>query len=320
MKAAIYDAPGAPEVLRYADIPDPVYAPDEVLIRVGAISIEGGDAINRDTTTPSLPAHVVGYAAAGEIIEVGRDVRGFRVGHSVTTVAADGSHAELRAAPARTTWTIPEGLSLDAAAALPVAFGTAHRCLHVVGGLQAGETVLIQAGAGGVGVAAIQIAHQAGARVIATVSGADRAERLARLGLDMAIDHRRENVVEAVRRLTGGRGADLVVDPVGGPTLAGSMAALRAEGRLVFVGNAGGGDMNVDLWPALQSNLSLMGVFLGPLLGTEAVYRTVTDLLAQAARSEIEVVIDRTFPLAEAAAAHRHVAEGAPLGRVMLVP
>lgn len=320
MKAATYDASGPPEVLRYVDVPDPVCASDGVVIRVRAVSVEGGDVINRATAAPPHPAYVVGYAAAGEVVEVGRDVTGFRVGQAATTVAMDGSHAEFRAAPARTTWAVPEGLDLAAAAALPIAFGTAHRCLHTAGHLQAGQTVLIQAGAGGVGLAAIQLAHRAGARVLATVSGEARAERLARLGLDAVIDHRREDVAEAALRLTGGCGADLVVDPVGGRTLAGSLASLRPGGRLVFVGNAGGGDLSVDLWPALQANLTLAGVFMGPLFEIEEVHRDVAALLDEAARGEVEVVIDRTFPLAEAARAHQHAAEGAPLGRVVLVP
>lgn len=319
MKAAVYDEAGGPEVIRYADVPDPVCADDGILIRVRAVSIEGGDTINRATQAPPHPSHVVGYAAAGEVVEVGREVRDLRVGDAVATFDMDGSHAALRALPARRAWKVPDGLDFDRAAALPISFGTADRCLFAAGGLAAGETVLVQAGAGGVGVAAIQLAHRAGARVLATVSGADRAERLSKLGLDHAIDHRREDVAAATRRLTGGRGADLVIDPVGS-TLAGSIAALRQHGRLVFVGNAGGPSLTVDLWPALLANNRLTGVFMGTELDREDVRHRVAGLLAGAARGELEVVIDRRFPLSEARDAHRYVEGRGVLGRVLMNP
>ena len=171
MKAAAYDEAGEPEVLRYVDVPDPACPEDGLVVRVRAVSIEGGDTINRATIPPPHPAFVVGYAAAGEVVEVGRDVRGFRVGQAGATMGMDGSHAELRAVSARTSWVLSEGLDFGAAAAVPIAFGTAHQCLHAAGQVRRGETVLVQGGAGGVGIALVQLAKLAGARVIATVSG-----------------------------------------------------------------------------------------------------------------------------------------------------
>ncbi|MGO4741553.1 zinc-binding alcohol dehydrogenase family protein [Bosea sp. 2KB_26] len=319
MKAAIYDHPGPPDVLRYADVPDPVCPSDGVLIRVEAAAIEGGDLINRASTSPPHPAFVVGYAAAGTIVAVGENVADRHVGQKVTSFDLAGSHAELRAVAASRTWPMPEGLDMAAAAALPIAFGTAHHCLFARGGLKHGETLLIQAGAGGVGLAAIQLAHQAGATVLATVSGGPRAERLAGLGLDHAIDHRSVDVVDTVMRLTDGRGADLVVDPVG-TTLQTSLAALRPEGRLVFVGNAGGSQLTIDLWPALQANRSLFGVFMGTQFGKPEVYSTVSDMLQQAATGHLKVIVDKTFPLTAAAEAHAYAQSNSILGRVVLVP
>ncbi|MFD1330393.1 zinc-binding alcohol dehydrogenase family protein [Methylopila musalis] len=319
MKAAFHDRPGPPDVLRYGDVPDPVCPRDGVLIRVEAVAIEGGDLINRASAPPPHPLFVGGYAAAGEVVAVGEAVSDRHVGQTVTSFDLAGSHAELRAVAAGQTWPTPHGLSMAAAAALPIAFGTAHQCLFTRGGLKAGETVLIQAGAGGVGLAAIQLAHRAGATVLATVSGRERAERLAALGLDHAIDHRAADVVAEVMRLTDGRGADLVVDPVGA-TLGTSLAALRPEGRLVFVGNAGGGGLDLDLWPALQANQSLFGVYMGTQLATPEVHRAVADLLERAASGELTVVVDRTFPLSAAAEAHAHAEGGDVLGRVVLVP
>lgn len=320
IKAAVYDRAGDPEVLRYADVPDPVCPEDGLLIEVKAVSIEGGDTINRATQAPPHPSYVVGYAASGVIIEVGRDVQGFGVGQAVATMGMDGSHAELRAVSAKTSWALPGGMDFGVAAAVPIEFGTAHHCLHAAGRLRPSETVLIQGGAGGVGIAAVQLAKLHGARVIATVSGGQRTERLMRLGLDAAIDHRNEDTAEAVRRLTNGSGVDLVVDPVGGATLASSLAFLKPHGRLVFVGNAGGGELTLDLWPAMMANTSLVGVFMGTEFHMEPTYSNVAELLGQAARGEVEVVVDTTFALAEAASAHRHIADSQVFGRVLLVP
>lgn len=319
MKAAVYDHPGPPDVLHYADVPDPDCPSDGVLIRIEAAAIEGGDLINRAFTPPPHPAFVAGYAAAGEIIAVGENVRDREVGQKVTSFDLAGSHAELRAVAVSRTWPVPEGLDMAAAAALPIAFGTAHHCLFARGGLKRGETVFIQAGAGGVGLAAIQLAHRAGATVLATVSGGDRAERLVGLGLGHAIDHRSADVADTVMRLTKGRGVDLVVDPVGA-TLQSSLSVLRPEGRLVFVGNAGGSQLSIDLWPALQANQSLSGVFMGTQLEKPDVYGTVSRMLDWAAAGDLTVIVDRTFPLVAAAEAHAYAEGNSILGRVVIVP
>lgn len=317
MKAAIYDHAGRPEVLRYADVPDPTCPDDGVVIRLEAISIEGGDLWHRAGVEPPHPGHVLGYAAAGEIVQVGAAVRDRRVGQKVMTADLQGSHAELSAVPARRTWIVPEGLDLAAAAAIPIGFATAHHCVFDRGALTAGETVLVQAGAGGIG--AIQFARRAGARVLATVSGEDRIARLKELGLDEAIDHRTQDVIAEVRRLTEGRSVDLVIDPVGG-TLGQSIAAPRDQGRLVFVGNADRASMTPDLLPAMMANLTLDGVYFGGRWDEPEVAGTVDEILADAAAGRIEIVIDRIFPLAEAAAAHRHAEEGRGLGRTIMRP
>lgn len=319
MKAAIQNAPGDPDVLHYEDAPDPSCARDGVLIKVEAISIEGGDLIHRASIPPPAPKHILGYAAAGEIIAVGADVEDRFIGQKVTSFDMSGSHAELRAVKATRTWIVPRGLAISAAAALPISFGAAFHSLFSRGGLVEGETVLVQGGAGGVGAAAIQLAHRHGAKVIATVSGAERAARLATLGLTHPIDYRMVNVPEEIMRLTAGRGVELVVDSVGS-TLPDSLASLRSEGRLVFVGNAGRSSLELDLWPALQANQSLLGVFMGTQLEKPDIHQSVASMLEKAAAGTLEVLIDRTFSLADAAAAHAY-AEGNPvLGRVVLLP
>jgi NADPH2:quinone reductase len=263
---------------------------------------------------------VVGYQAAGEIIEVGERVDGLAVGQRVTTVFGSGSHAERRSVPARTAWPVPDGLDLREAAAIPVPFGTAEECLFHTGGLTAGQTVLIQAGASGVGVAAIQLAKRAGARVLATASSDERLARLEDLGLDHGINYRRDDVVDAVMRLTDGQGVDLVVDPVGGSTLQSSLGALAYRGRVSFVGNAGREPMLIDVGNLMPGNRSLAGVFLGAELATDRVHDDIQRLIDEVARGDLRVVLDRTFPLAEAAEAHAYIESRAAVGRVLLIP
>ena len=319
MKAAVYDVEGAPGVLKYVDVPEPVTGPDDILISVEAISIEGGDLINRRSTPPPLPSGIVGYAAAGTVVAVGSKVRSRTVGDRVAAFHMQGSHAERWAVPAERTWLIPDGVGMAEAAALPISFGTAHHCLFTRGMLRQGETVLIQAAAGGVGLAAVQLASQAGATVIAVVSGTQRRGRLRELGADHVVDRTKDNIVDSVRQYTHGTGVDLVIDPVG-TTLPVSLSALAPEGRLVFVGNAGGNSLTVDLWPAMQSNQTLMGVFMGPLFARHGVRTSVDDMLQAVAAGRVTVVIDRIFPLANAAAAHEFAETAKPLGRIVMKP
>lgn len=319
MKAAVYDVEGVPGVLKYVDIPDPVTGPDDILISVEAISIEGGDLINRRSTPPPHPSWIVGYAAAGTVIAVGSKVSSRRVGDRVAAFNMQGSHAERWAVPVERTWLIPVGVDTADAAVLPISFGTAHHCLFTRGMLRHGETVLIQAAAGGVGLAAVQLASQAGATVIAVASGTQRRSRLLELGADHVVDRAENNVVDSVLQYTHGTGVDLVIDPVG-TTLPASLAALAPQGRLVFVGNAGGGSLTVDLWPPMQSNQTLMGVFMGPLFEKPGVRASVDDMLRAVAAGRIRVVIDRIFPLANAAAAHEFAETAKPLGRIVMKP
>src|SRR3954469_1601067 len=215
MKAAAYERNGPPEVLQYVDLPDPKVGPSDLLIRVEAVSIEGGDTLNRLGGPLVGHPHVVGYQCAGTVEDVGEKAaeRGHRPGQRVVATMAHGSHAELVATAAAGTWPVPDGADIVAVACVPVAFGTADDCLFEFGHLQAGETVLVQAGASGVGIAAIQLAKRAGATVLATASSDEKLAPLAALGLNHGINYRNEDAAEAARRLTDGKGVDLVVDP-----------------------------------------------------------------------------------------------------------
>ena len=320
MKAAVYYENGGPEVLKYEDVPDPACHPGGVIIRVEAIAIEGGDVLNRFGGALVTNPHIVGYQAAGEIVEVGSDVHHLKVGQRVATVNAFGSHAELRSVPARTAWLVPDGFDIGKASVIPVAFGTADDCLFLAGHLKPGETVLVQAGASGVGTAAIQLAKRAGARVLATASSDERLERLKPLGLDEGINYRNEDVAKAVMRLTDNKGVDLVVDSVGGPTLQGSINSLGYRGRVSMVGNAGREPQVVDVSTLMGGNRSLTGVFLGAEIMTDRAHDNIQRLIDEAARGEFEVLIDKTFPLSEAAAAHAYIESRQAVGRVLLIP
>jgi NADPH2:quinone reductase len=322
MKAAVYYEVGGPEVLRYEDVAEPQLRAGGLLIDVSAIAIQGGDTLNRGGGILASKPHIVGYQASGIVREVGEGVTSFVVGQPVVATMAFGSHAEVISVPATFAWAIPNGLSLNEAAGIPIEFGTAEDCLFEFGRLKAGETVLVQAGASGVGLAAIQLAKAAGATVLATASSDDRLSRLRDYGLDHGINYRDADVAKEVMAFTTGAGVNLVVDSVGGSTLEGSVASLAYRGRISWVGRAGREERPPEVWPIMQKNASITGVFLGAemALNSSRTYPMISKLLARIAKKELTVVIDKTFPLAEAAQAHRYIESRQAFGRVLLIP
>lgn len=322
MKAAVYYETGDPDVFRYEDVPDPACQPGGVVIDVKAISVEGGDVLNRaGGEMPSSP-HIVGYQCAGVIRQAGANVTDRSVDQQVVAVMPFGSHASQVAVAAMQTWPVPDGMDLQAAACVPIPFGTAHECLFEFGRLQAGETVLIQAGSGGVGLAAIQLAKGAGATVLATASSDEKLERLKEFGLDHGINYKTEDFVARARALSGGRGVDLVVDSVG-TTLTGSVAATGYRGRVIQVGNAGRPEDNrLDVSTLSEMSRTLTSVFFGGSLMFEPqrARPLVEGLIHKVAEGSLRVVIDRTYPLSEAAAAHAYIESRQVFGRVVLTP
>jgi len=319
MKAAVYYETGPPAVLRYEEVPDPVCGPGDVLIDVEAISIEGGDTLNRGGGEMSARPHIVGYQCAGTIAEVGTDVTDRAVGQRVVSSFLEGSHAERRAVPSIVTWVVPDTLDIVEAACVPIAFGTADDCLFEFGHLEPGQTVLVQAGASGVGLAAVQLAKRAGATVLATASSDEKLARLRDYGLDEGINYREVDFAEAARELTGGRGVDLVVDSVGS-TLTGSVRALAYRGRCTLVGQAGRDPQPFDASMLMMGNQTITGVFFGAEIINDRVRDMVARHLDDVAAGVLDVVVDRTFPLADAAAAHAYIESRQAFGRVVLVP
>lgn len=322
VKAAVYYANGGPEVLKYEDIADPKCPPDGVVIDVEVISVEGGDSLHRASTPFSDMPHVVGYQCAGTIREVGAKVTDRSIGQKVVVVVPNGSHAERVAASARTTWSIPEGADLLAVACVPVAFGTAHEALFELGQLKPGQTVLVHAGAGGVGMAAIQLAKKAGATVVTTASSNEKLARLRELGADHGVNYRDDALVPAVAKAVGPNGVDLVIDSVGGKTLNGSVGTLAYRGRIVNLGRAGRDSAPFEPLPMWGRNASLIGMSLSTSLQNDyaRTYGMIGECIARVARGELRVVVDRTFALHDAVDAHRYVEGRTAFGRVVMVP
>ena len=319
MKAAVYYETGSPSVFRYEDVPDPKVGAGHVLVDVEAISIEGGDTLNRAGGEMASSPHIVGYQCAGTIAEVGTDVKDRQPGQRVVCTMLWGSHAARVATPSIVTWVVPDGLDIVEAACVPVAWGTADDCVFEFGHLQPGETVLIQAGASGVGLAAIQLAKRAGATVLATTSSEEKLERLREYGMDHGINYRVVDFANAARELTGGRGVDLVVDPVGS-TLAGSVRALAYRGRITLVGQAGRDPQPFDAASLMMGNQTLTGVFFGAEVTTDRVQAMIARHLDDIVAGELRVVVDRTYPLSDAADAHEYIESRQAFGRVVLVP
>lgn len=320
MKAAVIHENGPPSVLRYEDVPDPVPGPGEILIAVEAISLEGGDLISRRMAPPQQRPHVLGYQAAGKIVALGAAAMRFRVGDRVATFHGAGSHASMRAVPEGLAFKISEGLDSETASTVPVTFGTAHDSLFDIGRLQAGETVLIQGGAGGFGMAAIQLAKQAGATVIATSSRDASLEKLRAFGMDHGINYTSEKVDERTRAVTGGRGADLVLDCAGGPGFDALMRATAYRGRMVTVGAASGSFPTVSLMAILLHGVSVAGAMFGRDMATEHCRAFIDRRMEEVAAGKLRMPIHKVFPLSEAAAAHTEAETAHPFGRIILNP
>jgi NADPH2:quinone reductase len=320
MKSVYYFENGGPEVLQYGDTPDPDMSSDTVLIRVEWVSIEGGDLLNRLLTPPRTTPFVPGYQAAGTVEAVGAEVRRIRPGDRVVGFNWSGSHAERFAVPDHYAYPVPAGLDLQRAAAIPIAFGTAHDALFEYGGLRAGEYVLIQGAAGGVGLAAVQLAARAGAVVIATASSSERLDRLRALGAHHGINYKTESIAERSKAITKGQGVDLAIDLAGGQGKDQLVEALRLHGRYAVVGAAEGTPPSFGFFELIRNALQVTGISFGRDMHTARVHQLLDTLMRRVAEGDLLMPIDRVFALSEAAKAHAHVATGHPFGRVLMRP
>lgn len=340
MKAIVFQQHGGPEVLKYADVAEPAIRPNEVLVRVKACALNHLDLWVRGGI-PGVPIplpHIPGSDVAGEIAQIGAEVSTVRVGQKVVLAPGvtcgkcaaciagqdnrcrqftnlgymiDGGCAEYVRVPEVNCLPYPENLSWEEAASIPLVFQTAWHMLLARAELQPGEDVLILGAGSGVGTAAIQIAKFFGARVLATAGSDEKLQKAKELGADHLINHKTQKIREEVRRITGKRGVDVVFEHVGTATWDDSLASLAPSGRLVTCGATTGYDAKIDLRFLFSRQLSLLGSYMGTKSELHSVMRLV-------ATGRLKPIVDRMFPLAEAAAAHMYLESSFQFGKVVL--
>lgn len=313
MKAVQFAQYGGPDVLQVRDVPDPTPGPSDVLIEVRATTVNRLDLFQRDGSRPveKLP-FTPGSEAAGVVLQ---DNQGFHAGERVMTTHAlaakgGGGYASKIAVPAADLVRIPDGVTFEQAAAAGLASSTAWGALFDLGHLKAGERVLIWAGSSGVGSMAIQLAKHAGGWVVTTAGNSAKAEELRRLGADMVVNHRNEKVGQVVQ---SAHGVNLIIELVG-TTLQDSIDACTPDGRVVLVGNLGGKESTIDTQSCRLKRVHVIG---GGMLHTSTENeRRILELVASKA---ITPIIAKTMPITQAAEAHRLLASGELIGKIVLV-
>jgi NADPH2:quinone reductase len=323
MTAIEISTPGAPDVLRAAKLPVPVPGAGEVLIAVRAAGVNRPDVIQRKGAYPPPPgaSPLPGLEVAGEIAAIGAGVTGWKTGDTVCALLAGGGYAQYAAAPAGQCLPVPRGLSMTEAASLPETFFTVWSNLFDRARLQMGETLLVHGGTSGIGITAIQMAAAFGARVLATAGSAEKCAACVELGAAQAINYKETDFVEAVREATDGKGADVILDMVGGEYVARNLKACAADGRIVQIAFLGGSKVTLDLMALMRNRITLTGSTLRPreVAFKAAIARNLREkvwpLIEQ---RRIRPVIDSVFPLAEAAKAHARMESSAHIGKIVL--
>lgn len=342
MKAVRFHEYGGPEKLQYEDVPDLVPGAQEVLIRVRACAVNHFDLDMRDGTSriPLQLPHIPGIEVAGEVVSEGGSEGKWKPGDRVTVsfllycghcracrdgndnicdnrgmlgLSASGGYAELVVAPSHCLRLLPANLSYEDAAATQVAFGTAWHMLLARAALQPGETVLVNSAGSGVGSAAVQIAKLTGARVIATVGSDEKRKAVESLGADVVINYRKQDLVKEVEKETGGHGADVVFEHVGGETLQKSLQAVAVCGRIVTCGAHGGEVVPFDVVELFRKQASLIGSYT-------ATSRELEKVIALVGEGKLKPVIDEVMPLKDAVRAHEKIIARKQVGKIILVP
>ena len=324
MQVVEISAPGGPEVLRIAERPRPRPAPGEVLIQVVAAGVNRPDVMQRKGVypPPAGASDIPGLEIAGPIVELGEGVRDFAIGDRVCALVAGGGYAQFCCAPAQQCLPVPGALSDTEAASLPETFFTVWSNVFDRAGLLPGESLLVQGGSSGIGVAAIQLATALGSRVFATAGSPEKCVACERLGAHRAINYRTEDFVAVIKGETAGRGVDVILDMIGGDYLARETAALAEDGRLVFINTMGGAKTTINLLEVMVKRLTVTGSTLRarPIAVkaqiAQKLRQHVWPLLASGA---IKPVIYRSFAFSEAPAAHALMESSQHVGKIVLV-
>ncbi|MET7618925.1 zinc-binding dehydrogenase [Streptomyces sp. NPDC005408] len=327
MRAVRIDEFGGPEVLVPVEVPDPVAGPGEVLVRIAAAGVNRADALTRAGSyhRAGRPPLIPGLEASGTVIAVGPGVSGISAGQQVMAMGSaniPGFYAELAAVPAGQVTVLPDGIGLTEAAALPTAWFSAWYCLRNLAGLSKGETVVVHAAASGVGSAAVQIAVHAGARVIAVAGSPAKAAWSAELGAHETIDtsaHPDDATVEEVLRLTEGRGAEVVLDIVGGRVFAQSLREVGYGGRVVAMANVALEPSTVDTRDFYPKNASIQGFQLTNLVqhGYDP-RQDLREIADRIAAGTYRVPVEAVFPLERASEAHERLEQRSTRGKIVL--
>lgn len=323
MHAITYDEPGGPEVLRWDKVPDPTPGPGEVIIDVAASAVNRADLLQRQGHYPPPPgaSDILGLECSGTISAVGAAISLDHIGEKVTALLAGGGYAEKVAVPFGQVMSVPAGMGLVDAAALPEVACTVWSNLDMVANLSEGEWLLIHGGGSGIGTMAIQIGRALGARIAVTAGSQDKLDRCAALGAEVLINYREQDFVEVMRDETGGRGANVILDNMGGAYLDRNVTALSRDGRLVIIGLQGGITAELNINTLLRKNASVHATSLRGRPESEKasicaqVERTVWPWIHAGV---VAPVIDRVLPMKDAAYAHTLLADGAVTGKILL--
>ena len=323
MRAVIAEGAGGPEVLSIAELPDPEPGPGEVVLAVAAAGLNRADLLQRQGFYPPPPgaSDIIGMECSGTVSAVGEGVTGWAVGDPACALLAGGGYAEKVAVPAGQLLPIPDGIDLVTAAALPEVACTVWSNVFMVAGLKPEETFLVHGGAGGIGTFAIQLAHQLGARVLTTAGTAEKRAACEALGADVTIDYREQDFVEVVKEVTGGHGADVILDNMGASYLARNVKALATEGRLVIIGLQGGTRAELDINALLRKRGAVIATALRsrPTEEKSAICASVTEhVWPLVSDGVVKPVVHATLPLAEAAKAHALMESGDHSGKILL--
>lgn len=324
MKIVWQDGPGDPGLLYLKDIPSPALRPGHVRVRVRATAINRADLLQRRGLYPPPPGEspVMGLELAGDVIETATDVAGVQIGDRICALVPGGGYSEEAVVPAELAAKLPDPLSYETGAAIPEVFMTAYSNLVWLGQVRAGDRVLIHAGASGVGTAAIQIARELGARVAVTAGSGEKRAACLQLGAEYAIDYKSQPFADAVQEWSEGQGANVIMDFIGAPYFQANLESLATDGKLIVVGTMGGAEVDrVDLRRLLRRRLQVIGTVLRsrPLEQKAALTQELTAFLwPRLLDGRVRVVIDRVFPLAAVADAHRYMEKNLNIGKIVL--
>lgn len=322
MKAIVFERLGGPEVMEYREFPKPELRPGTVLVRNQVIAINYGDTFFIRGTYLVKPVFpdVPGMEAAGVIDAVAPDVPDLQPGMRVAYIGM-GSYAEYTRIRASRVMVLPDDMSFEQAAAFPVAVLTAWHMLHTCDDTKAGDVVVVHSAAGGVGIAAVQIAKAAGATVIGTVSSDDKIELARQFGADYVINYETQDFGEETLRITGGRGANLILDAVGKPTFAKGLRCLAPLGHLILFGRASGLPERLNLMELMGKSLKVSGFAVTMIYAFHDIHKRAVDAVFQLAREgRLTVPIGGSFPLTQAADAHRLIESRRSVGKLLLIP